>query len=405
MGTSTIEAVLNQEADCLLVHAKMGDGYLSFSDVRVDGKKVSSHRYDSVNQRLVIQPMLDEVLKAGSHSLSFAYSAPLPYPSNNVGLYLSRYTSDPDEHGNTHVVNVTATQFEATSARYAMPCLDEPALKANFSVTVDGVPAGYTALGNMPQKSTVANADGTSMVTFDTTPRMSTYLVALVVGPITGTSVNGSNGLNVTAYGMNRASVVGPPSNIQFAAEVGASVTSFYETVFGVKFPLPKQDMIAIPDFAAGAMENWGLVTYRETALLGNTQTSSAAELSRVSIVVAHECVSLCSHCAPCVCLTLPTLLALLLTPSLPQAGAPVVWGHCNDGLVGGAVAERGLRHPHGVHRQPPRQPHLRGGPHLPVGGALPRLPGGRAGGRAAAHLALRGLLARDRGHVQRDIL
>jgi len=231
------------DTDCILVHA---DENLHFSKVTVGGSAAASFQHDAANQRLVIRPKLGELLKKGGTTLEFEYDSPLQ--TNNVGLYLSTYKDD-----GGRVVNVTATQFEATSARTAMPCFDEPALKANFSVTVDGVPAGYTALGNMPVLGeAVRNADGTSKVTFQTTPRMSTYLVALVVGPLISAPVTArlqGRDMAVTAYGMDRSSVRG---NIEFAAQVGASVTAFYEKTFGVPFPLPKQDMIAIPDFAAG---------------------------------------------------------------------------------------------------------------------------------------------------------
>jgi aminopeptidase N len=238
--------------DCILIHA---DENLQFRKVLVDGAGASFTR-DAPNQRLVIRAKAGELLPKGEHTLFFEYSSGLQ--TNNVGLYLSRYL---DDDGNN--VTVVATQFEATSARSAHPCFDEPALKANFSITVDGVPATHTALSNMPVKSVTPNTGGgtdaqpTSKVVFETTPKMSTYLVALVVAPVFGKTVSVAlvgRSMNVTAYGMNRASV---RSNIAFAAEVGATVTQYYETVFGVNFPLPKQDMIAIPDFAAGAMENW----------------------------------------------------------------------------------------------------------------------------------------------------
>lgn len=138
----------------------------------------------------------------------------------------------------------------------------------------------------MPVSNTQLNGDGTRMVSFQTTPKMSTYLVALVVGPLI--SVNGAtpHGTTVHVYGVNRTATVG---NLDFARDTAVFILNYYENLFGVPFPLPKSDMAAIPDFAAGAMENWGLITYRETALLANNRTSSAAELQRVAVVVSHE--------------------------------------------------------------------------------------------------------------------
>lgn len=180
------------------------------------------------------------------------------------------------------------TQFEATAARRAFPCLDEPGYKATFVLTVDGVPSTYTALGNMPIASDVVRGDGARTVTFAVTPRMSTYLLAFACAPLVYARVLGvgSGAIPVTAYAVargNNSLLVG------YAAQAAAAIIPFYEDLYGVPFPLPKMDMVACPDFAAGAMENWGLITYRETAMLANTSTSSLSELQRVVVVVAHE--------------------------------------------------------------------------------------------------------------------
>ncbi|RYE84939.1 MAG: hypothetical protein EOO65_01365 [Methanosarcinales archaeon] len=179
--------------------------------------------------------------------MTFAFTAALGTDMN--GLYLSTYTNDA---GNQ--VNTVCTQFEATYARSAFPCFDEPAYKANFSLTVDGIPPAYTALGNMPMVSNATNADGSYSATFGTTPRMSTYLFAFVAAPMVSvTTTSGMNNVTVSVYAVARADNV---DKIAYALDAGARVLDYYESVFDLAFPLPKIDMVAIPDFAAGAMES-----------------------------------------------------------------------------------------------------------------------------------------------------
>ena len=162
---------------------------------------------------------------------------------------LSTYLDDSKKQ-----INMSATQFEATAARQAFPCLDEPAYKASFTLTVDNVPPAYTALGNMPVASSGASTafPGTLRVSFAATPLMSTYLLCLVVGPLISSSAS-FGGKTVTSYGVDRAATRG---QLDFATSVAAKIIPYYEALFAAPFPLPKMDMVAIPDFAAGAMEN-----------------------------------------------------------------------------------------------------------------------------------------------------
>jgi aminopeptidase N len=141
----------------------------------------------------------------------------------------------------------------------------------------------------MPLAATAARPDGGSRVTFATTPRMSTYLLAVVAGPLVSVAFPtpvGRGAIPVKGWAVDRANNV---YKLGYATDACAAIIPFYESLYDLAFPLPKMDMIAIPDFAAGAMENFGLVTYRETAMLANTTTSSASELQRVAVVVAHE--------------------------------------------------------------------------------------------------------------------
>eukprot|EP00897_Mesotaenium_endlicherianum_P006583 jgi/Mesen1/5953/ME000301S05088 len=180
-------------------------------------------------------------------------------------------------------VFMASTQFEAIDARKALPCWDEPAVKAVFDVTLI-VPQGLTGLSNMPPVSTTPRDDGSSAVRFAESPIMSTYLLAFVVGQLEKVSGTTKEGVEVNVY-----TTPGKKEQGQFACDVAAKILSFFTEYFGIAYPLPKADLVAIPDFAAGAMENWGLITFRETALLVDGANASAATRQHVAYVVSHE--------------------------------------------------------------------------------------------------------------------
>ncbi|ERN06883.1 hypothetical protein AMTR_s00005p00250950 [Amborella trichopoda] len=178
--------------------------------------------------------------------------------------------------------NMAVTQFEPADARRCFPCWDEPAVKATFKVTLE-VPSELIALSNMPVLQ--EKHDGPlKIVYFEESPIMSTYLVAVVVGLFDYMEGKTLNGTCVRVYCQ-----VGKTDQGKFALDVAVKALDLYKKYFAEPYPLPKLDMIAIPDFAAGAMENYGLVTYRETALLYDERNSAAANKQRVAIVVAHE--------------------------------------------------------------------------------------------------------------------
>ena len=176
-----------------------------------------------------------------------------------------------------------ATQFEATDARRCFPCFDEPDMKAIFHVSLY-VPEKLTALSNMPIKYNLLSKNGLKKVDFKPTPLMSTYLLAFVVAELEYIEDRDRKGIPIRVY-----AVPGKKEWGRFGLEVALHALPFYADYYKVDYPLPKLDFVALPDFAAGAMENWGLETFRETALLINPEEMSAAAMERVADVVDHE--------------------------------------------------------------------------------------------------------------------
>lgn len=177
-----------------------------------------------------------------------------------------------------------ATQFESHHAREAFPCIDEPEAKATFRVSITHS-THLTALGNMPVSLREGRDDKTVLTAFDITPVMSTYLVAFVVGDLQHTKRTSKSGVEVGVY----ATKVHNHKSLEFALDHAVRTIDFFDEYFGVPYPLPKSDHVALPDFSSGAMENWGLVTYREIALLADPKTISVSGKQYIAEVVAHE--------------------------------------------------------------------------------------------------------------------
>jgi aminopeptidase N len=176
-----------------------------------------------------------------------------------------------------------ASQFESHYAREAFPCIDEPEAKATFDVTLTTQP-DITVLGNMPvAKQTVEN--GRLVTRFETTPRMSTYLVAWVAGELHKKSAKTKRGIEVNVWATPAQTV----DSLDFGLDMAVKTIDYYEEYFETEYPLPKSDHVALPDFSFGAMENWGLITYRETTLLADPATISISSKQYVATVVAHE--------------------------------------------------------------------------------------------------------------------
>ncbi|KAK9450084.1 peptidase family M1-domain-containing protein [Limtongia smithiae] len=194
-----------------------------------------------------------------------------------AGFYRSSYTAT---DGSTQFL--ATTQMEPTDCRRAFPCFDEPALKATYAITLIA-DQSLTCLSNMNAISETTLDSGKKAVAFATTPLMSTYLLAFIVGDLRYVETTWFR-IPVRVY-----ATPGLETQGHFSCELAAKTIKFFEETFDIPYPLPKMDMVAIPDFSAGAMENWGLITYRVVDLLFDDETSGAATKQRVAEVVQHE--------------------------------------------------------------------------------------------------------------------
>lgn len=193
------------------------------------------------------------------------------------GFYRSSYAISGKEY------HMATTQFEATDARRAFPCFDEPAQKAVFHVSLV-IPEGKTAISNTLPISASKHEAGYEVVKFAPTPKMSTYLLAFIVGDFEYLEKKSNRGVIVRVY-----TTLGKKHQAKFALDCAVKTLEFYEKYFDIAYPLNTLDMIAIPDFQSGAMENWGAITYRESALLVDENHSSTGNKQWVALVIAHE--------------------------------------------------------------------------------------------------------------------
>lgn len=195
---------------------------------------------------------------------------------NMAGFYRSSYEQDGEKK------YLATTQMEPTDCRRAFPSFDEPALKAQFDVTLVS-DKNLTALSNMDVKEVKDLDNNRKATVFNTTPLMSTYLIAFIVGDLRYVESDKFR-IPVRVY-----ATPGLEHQGQFAADLTAKTLAFFEKTFGIEYPLPKIDNVAIADFSAGAMENWGLITYRVVDLLFDEKTSNIVTKQRVAEVVQHE--------------------------------------------------------------------------------------------------------------------
>lgn len=262
----SVSEIKMHAAELELGAATVSDGGTSY--------RSHEHRLDEVYETVTFR--FDRQLPVGPAVIEIAFDGVLN--DQLRGFYRSSYV---DEAGATHTI--ATTQFENTDARRAFPCWDEPAFKATYQVNLT-VPSQLAAYSNSPEVANVDLRNGLRTVSFAPTMKMSTYLVAFVVGDFEETAA-----LDVDGVPLRVVYPAGKGHLTDLAMEAGAFSLRFFADYFNIEYPGEKLDMVAIPDFAAGAMENLGCVTFRENALLVDPATSSVAEQQRVAEVVAHE--------------------------------------------------------------------------------------------------------------------
>jgi puromycin-sensitive aminopeptidase len=274
-GVEEVLVKVLHSTDRIVLHSANLDIH-SASFVTKKGKRIEGIvTLDPKNEFAIIT--FNGIVPKGKGSLHMSFTG--IHNTKLKGFYLSQWQ---DADKNDH--QIFTTQFESTDARQAFPCFDEPAMKATFDVRLI-VDSTLTALSNGRDIKTESIGNGKKMVTYERTPHMSTYLVAFCVGEFESSRPVFANGKEIRIW-----SIPGKNDLKEFALECGAFGVKWYEDFFDRPyFGGDKIDMIAIPDFASGAMENTGLITYRDTALLVNKKTASYAELARVCEVILHE--------------------------------------------------------------------------------------------------------------------
>jgi aminopeptidase N len=267
-GKESIDVLLREQTATITLNAIE----ITFKSVKVtSGGKEQTATVVLDNDKQQATLTVPDKLPAGKATIAIEFTGML---NNELrGFYLSK----------TARRNYAVTQFEALDARRAFPCFDEPALKATFDVTLV-VDSGDTAISNSPISSdTPGPGEGKHTLKFDSTPKMSTYLVAFLVGDFKCTAGE-QDGVAIR--------VCSTPDKVAFTpygVDVAKYVLHYYNNYFGIPYPLKKLDLIALPDFEAGAMENFGAITYRENLLLLDPKTASVGSRKNVASVIAHE--------------------------------------------------------------------------------------------------------------------
>ena len=265
-GIVTVTGVTPQSAADVRFHAKD----LTIKSALLDGKQAEFALKDN-DELSITHPDL----APGEHIVVIEFLGKIT--DGMHGLYPCYY-----EHTGVKK-ELLGTQFESHAAREVFPCIDEPEAKATFDVTLT-TEENVTVLGNMPVK--LQRSESNQLVTtFETTPKMSSYLLAWVIGELHKKTAQTKGGVEVNVW----ATPAQPPETLDFALDIATRTIDFFDEYFDTPYPLPKSDHVALPDFSSAAMENWGLVTYREIALLADPKTTSIANKQFAAEVIAHE--------------------------------------------------------------------------------------------------------------------
>ncbi|CAH2297086.1 leucyl-cystinyl aminopeptidase [Pelobates cultripes] len=272
-GTVHIKLNIVENTKNIILHSS--GLQITKTSVTLAGKsleKVEVLEYLKAEQIAIVLPEI--VTKGKECVLAMEYIS--NFSNTYYGLYKVSYKEDKDASW------LAATQFEPLAARKVFPCFDEPAFKSAFQIRIRRSEE-HISLSNMPKTNTTKISDGLFQDEFATSVSMSTYLVAFVVAEMKNISKE-LNETMVSVYAIPQKM-----DQVQFALDAATKFLQFYQDYFSFSYPLKKLDLVAIPDFQAGAMENWGLITFRETDLLYNENTSSIMDKQLIGLVIAHE--------------------------------------------------------------------------------------------------------------------
>ncbi len=271
---SVVDRVVMNAAELTLEDAALVAGWASAAALEDEPAMSCSLEIDAESERATF--LLPVEIEPGRYTLSCRFDGVLN--DKLCGFYRSVFV---DDDGVEHAL--ATTQFEDTDARRAFPCFDEPDRKAVFSIALDE-PPGMLALSNAAELDAQPLPGGGRRVRFADTITMSSYLVACIVGPLEATAP-----IDVDGVPVRIVHVPGRAHLTQHALDAAAHALGYFSAYFGLPYPGDKLDLVAIPDFASGAMENLGCVTFREAILLAEPDRASRAELERLSEVVEHE--------------------------------------------------------------------------------------------------------------------
>ncbi|KAL0619707.1 Aminopeptidase N [Plecturocebus cupreus] len=285
-GSSTVRFTCVVATDVIIIHSKKLN-YTLTEGHRVVLRGVGGSQAPDIERTELVEPteylvvhLRSSLVKDSQYELSSTFVGELA--DDLAGFYRSEYMD-----GDVRKV-VATTQMQAADARKSFPCFDEPAMKAEFNITLIH-PKDLTALSNMLPigPGTPLPEDPDWIVTeFYPTPRMSTYLLAFIISEFNYVEEQASNGVLIRIWARPSAIAAG---HGDYALNVTGPILNFFAGHYNTPYPLPKSDQIGLPDFNAGAMENWGLVTYRENSLLFDPLSSSSSNKERVVTVIAHE--------------------------------------------------------------------------------------------------------------------
>ena len=260
----------------ILLHAKDLDiDFVLVSEMGSNGKTKKSKKATFSYGEFDTLIISADDLRPGEYFITIAYHGKVTDAMH--GLYPCYFTHDGTKK------HLLATQFESHHAREVFPCVDEPAAKATYDLMLITKP-GLTALSNMPVKWS-EEKNGLMTTCFEQTPRMSSYLLAFVVGELHKKTAHTTSGVEVNIWATPAQST----ETLDFALDIATRSIDFYDEYFGVPYPLPKSDHVALPDFSSGAMENWGLITYRESCLLADPKLTPESSKRFIATVIAHE--------------------------------------------------------------------------------------------------------------------